>query len=388
MTGNDEPARLRALRDLAILDTPREERFDRLVRLAQRVFDVPMVAVNLIDEDRQWTKAGVGIEGERPRDLSFCSRTIEQPETLVVEDALRDDRFREAPAVAGVARVRFYAGTPLKAPGGQRVGALCIVDQRPRTLSDVEKRLLEDLALWVEKELALHHELLEAGEVQRRLLPRTAPDVPGYEVAGKCVLAREVGGDFFDWYFVDGKLQFALADVMGKGIAAAIIAAGVRSVLRGASRFNELEQGFTRAAASLTEDLAETATFVTAFCARLDPANGVLQYVDAGHGLTAVLGPDGETYRQLDSDGLPIGALPDDDWTAQVIMLLPGETLVSVSDGVLDFFDSPVEALQAVLKENRGSATAGELVERITHFADGRIAEDDLTAIAVRRVAG
>lgn len=388
MTGNDEPARLRALRDLAILDTPREERFDRLVRLAQRVFDVPMVAVNLIDEDRQWTKAGVGIEGERPRDLSFCSRTIEQPETLVVEDAMRDDRFREAPAVAGVARVRFYAGTPLKAPGGQRVGALCIVDQRPRTLSDVEKRLLEDLALWVEKELALHHELLEAGEVQRRLLPRTAPDVPGYEVAGKCVLAREVGGDFFDWYFVDGKLQFALADVMGKGIAAAIIAAGVRSVLRGASRFNELEQGFTRAAASLTEDLAETATFVTAFCARLDPANGVLQYVDAGHGLTAVLGPDGETYRQLDSDGLPIGALPDDDWTAQVIMLLPGETLVSVSDGVLDFFDSPVEALQAVLKENRGSATAGELVERITHFADGRIAEDDLTAIAVRRVAG
>jgi hypothetical protein len=374
------------LRGLAVLDTPSEERFDRVVRLAQRLFDVPMVAVNLIDEDRQWTKAGVGVEGEVPRTSSFCTHTIEQPGAMVVEDALVDKRFRSHPAVVGGDKVRFYAGHPLTAPGGQRVGALCIVDDKPRTLSDLEVRLLEDLAGWVEKELALSQDLLQAGEVQRRLLPRRAPDVPGYDVAGRCVMAREVGGDFFDWYFVGDQLQFALADVMGKGIAAAIIAASVRSVLRGASRFNELEEAVTRSAYSLDADLSETSTFVTAFCARLDPRNGVLQYVDAGHGLSAILGVDGKSYRQLVSDGLPLGALPDDSWTAKVTMLIPGETLVSVSDGVLDFFDSPVQARDAIIEANRESATAEELIDRISRLGDGVAAEDDLTAIVVRRV--
>jgi hypothetical protein len=388
MVDNDEPARLQALRDLRILDTPHEERFDRVVRLAQRLFDVPMVAVNLIDEDRQWTKAGIGIAGDRPREETFCSRALEANGSLVVEDARSDEQFRCLPAVAGEAGVRFYAGAPLTAPGGQRVGTLCIVDTEPRTLSDLEQRLLEDLAGWVEKELAFHEELLHASEVQRRLLPARLPAVPGFEVAGRCVLAREVGGDFFDWFPVGDQLQFVLADVMGKGIAAAIIAAGVRSVLRGASRFNALEEAVTRAASSLEPDLSETSTFVTAFCGRLDPRNGVLQYVDAGHGLTGILGADGETYRQLGSEGLPIGTLPDDTWTAQVTMLMPGETLVTVSDGVLDFFDSPVEALERVLKENRDAVTAEDLVDRICRIPDGRVAEDDLTVVVVRRTGG
>lgn len=387
MVDDDEPARLSALRDLRILDTPQEERFDRVVRLAQRLFDVPMVAVNLIDEDRQWTKAGIGVSGDRPREETFCTRALEAKGSLVVEDAGADERFRCLPAVDS-AGVRFYAGAPLKAPGGQPVGTLCIVDTEPRELSDLEQRLLEDLAGWVEKELAFHQELLQAAEVQRRLLPARPPEVPGFEVAGRCVLAREVGGDFFDWFPVDDQLQVVLADVMGKGIAAAIIAAGVRSVLRGASRFNELEEAVTRSATSLEADLSETATFVTAFCGRLDPRNGVLQYVDAGHGLTGVLGADGESYRQLVSDGLPLGTLPDDTWTAKVTMLMPGETLVSVSDGVLDFFDSPVEALERVLKENRDAATAEDLVDRICGIPGDRMAEDDLTVVVVRRTGG
>ena len=382
-----EESRLHALRKLAILDTAPEERFDRVVRLAQQLFAVPMVAVNLVDADRQWTKAGIGIDGDTPRPASFCSHTIEQPGLLLVEDTLTDDRFRDNPLVTGNPTIRFYAGQPLRAPNGQRVGALCLVDDKPRDLSKTERRLLADLAAWVERELAVDEDLLAAGELQRRLLPQRPPEVPGYDVAGRCLMAREVGGDFFDWHFVDGRLQVTIADVMGKGVAAAIIAASVRSVLRGASRFNELEEAVTRAAFSLDDDLAETSTFVTAFSARLDPRNGVLQYVDAGHGLSAVLSPDGVTYRHLASDGLPLGAVHGDSWTAQVTLLQPGETLVSVSDGVLEFFDSPRHALDIALGWNAASESAQELVDLMSAMCAQGSLEDDVTVVAVRRAA-
>lgn len=387
MGGDADGARLRALHDLRVLDTPPEDRFDRVVRLAQRLFDVPMVAVNLIDADRQWAKAGVGVDVETPRSTSFCSHAIEQDETMVVNDAHTDSRFRANPLVTGDPHIRFYAGHPLRAPGGQRVGALCIVDDKPRELDEGQQRLLSDLAGWIERELAVDADLLAAGELQRRLQPQRSPHVPGFEVAGRCLMAREVGGDFFDWHLVDGRLQITLADVMGKGVAAAIMAASVRSVLRGAARFNELDQTVTRAAASLEEDLTETATFVTVFCARLDPRNGVLQYVDAGHGLSAVLSPDGKGYRHLASDGLPLGALPDDAWTAQVTMLQPGETMISVSDGVLDVFASAQEALTAVQAWNRESVDAEQLVERVIGSCGRAVPDDDVTVVVVRRKA-
>jgi serine phosphatase RsbU (regulator of sigma subunit) len=385
--GGAEEARVRAVHDLEVLDTPPEDRFDRVVRLAQRLFDVPMVAVNLIDADRQWAKAGIGVDVETPRSTSFCSHAIEQGETMVISDARSDSRFRANPLVTGDPHIRFYAGHPLTAPGGQRVGALCIVDDKPRELDDAQVRLLADLAGWVERELAIDRDLLAAGELQRRLQPQRSPDLPGFEVAGRCLMAREVGGDFYDWHLVDGRLQVTLADVMGKGVAAAIMAASVRSVLRGAARFNELEQTVTRAAASLEEDLTETATFVTVFCARLDPRNGVLQYVDAGHGLSAILSPDGRSYRHLASDGLPLGAMPDDAWTAQVTLLQPGETLMSVSDGVLDCFASPQDALAAAQAWNRESGDAEQLVDRVITACGRGVPEDDVTVVVVRRSA-
>src|SRR3712207_6701780 len=152
MDERQEQQRLAALRALNLLDTPYEERFDRVVRLAQRLFDVPTAAVTLIDEDRQWAKAHVGLAREMPREDSFCTYTIETPEALVVQDTLVDDRFRENPLVVNDPKVRFYAGQPLVA-GGQRLGALCILDDKPREVSEADLDLLRDLAAWVEKEL-------------------------------------------------------------------------------------------------------------------------------------------------------------------------------------------------------------------------------------------
>jgi CheY-like chemotaxis protein len=149
----DEAARLRALRELGILDSGPEERFDRITRLAQRVFDVPIALVSLVDADRQWFKSRQGLDlDETHRDLSFCAHAIHDDSVFVVSDALLDPRFADNPAVTGELRVRFYAGRPLRA-NGRRVGTLCVVDQRPRHLHDEDVRALDDLAALVEREL-------------------------------------------------------------------------------------------------------------------------------------------------------------------------------------------------------------------------------------------
>lgn len=149
----DEEKRLAAVHGLGLLDTAAEERFDRHARIAAAALDMPIALVTLVDRDRQWFKSHQGFDfSETPRDIGFCSHAILKDEPLIVTDALMDDRFAENPAVVGDPRVRFYAGVPLKAPDGSRVGALCIVDHKPRQLSPAQVRMLQDVARLVEEE--------------------------------------------------------------------------------------------------------------------------------------------------------------------------------------------------------------------------------------------
>jgi GAF domain-containing protein len=150
----DDARCLRALHALLILDTPPEARFDRLVQFAAEEFDMPIVLVSLVDATRQWFKARVGLDVcETDRASSFCGHAILQPGILVVEDALEDERFRDNPLVAGGPGIRFYAGAPLQVPGGERVGTLCMVDRRPRTLDAVDLAILGSLRELVVGEL-------------------------------------------------------------------------------------------------------------------------------------------------------------------------------------------------------------------------------------------
>ncbi|MCP3904697.1 MAG: sensor domain-containing diguanylate cyclase [Planctomycetes bacterium] len=150
----DEMFRLNSLRALHALDTPLEERFERITRLATRLLDVPIVAVSLIDADRQWFKSvqGVDVDGTS-RDISFCGHTILKDQVMVVPDARSDPRFASNPLVTGDPGIVFYAGHPLRAPDGARVATLCVIDTRPRTLSEDEVALLRDLAAVAETEL-------------------------------------------------------------------------------------------------------------------------------------------------------------------------------------------------------------------------------------------
>lgn len=152
----DDEERIEALRSLDILDTPAEERFDRLTRLARRLFDVPIALVSLIDHDRQWFKSAAGLEvRETDRDLAFCAHAIADDEIFIVSDARRDARFADNPLVAGPPHIGFYAGCPITDMGDHKMGTFCIIDRRPRELSDDDIAALKDLAAIAERELAM-----------------------------------------------------------------------------------------------------------------------------------------------------------------------------------------------------------------------------------------
>jgi len=144
---HNEKARLRALRNYDILDSLNEPEFDRITELASIICDVPISLITLIDENRQWFKSAKGIAGtETPRDVAFCRYTIMDTTILEVEDATKDDRFKENEFVINEPAVRFYAGYPLIDPQGYALGSLCVIDQKPKALTEKQKKALELLA--------------------------------------------------------------------------------------------------------------------------------------------------------------------------------------------------------------------------------------------------
>lgn len=152
---SDEQARLSTLHSLNILDTPPEERFDRLTRMAKRLFRVPISLVSLVDEDRQWFKSCVGLSaGETPRDISFCGHAILGDKLFVIPNAIKDERFKDNPLVLNEPYIRFYAGCPIRSMDGRKLGTLCIIDREPRYFDKEDLEALIDLASMVERELA------------------------------------------------------------------------------------------------------------------------------------------------------------------------------------------------------------------------------------------
>ena len=151
----DEEARLESLRELWLLDTEPEERFDRVTRLARRLFQVPIATFALVDSERVWFKSRVGLDfPELQRGDAFCSHAILTDGIIQVEDALEDARFRGSPVVKGPPGVRFYAGFPVRSLERRRVGVLGIMDTKPRLLDADDLKTFADLAKGVELELS------------------------------------------------------------------------------------------------------------------------------------------------------------------------------------------------------------------------------------------
>lgn len=153
---SDEARRVDALRRYDILDTPPEEEFDRVTRLAARWLDVPIALITFLDSDRQWFKSCIGVdERETSREVAFCAHNIHDESILVVEDATTDPRFADNPLVTGEPGIRFYAGAPLVTPEGHILGSLCVIDTSPRTADSMALGVLQDLSRIVVNELEL-----------------------------------------------------------------------------------------------------------------------------------------------------------------------------------------------------------------------------------------
>ena len=141
-----EALRIAMLQALRLLDTPPEARFDRFTRIAQRLFDVPIATIGLVDDRRQWFKSRIGIRTcQTPREVSLCGHTIAGSGPLLVADARIDPRFADNPLVTGAPHIRSYAGVPLAMPFGGMAGTLSVIDRRPRSWSNADVALLVDL---------------------------------------------------------------------------------------------------------------------------------------------------------------------------------------------------------------------------------------------------
>ena len=169
----NEAARLHALRRCQILDTPPEEAFDRITRLAKTMLEIPMVLVSLVDKDRQWFKSRQGAKvTETPREISFCTHAIRGDQTFIVKDAQADPRFADNPLVVQDPFIRFYVGVPLQTSEGHNIGTLCAMDTIVRELKPRQLRMFEDLARLVMDELELR--LLAATDGLTGLMTRRA----------------------------------------------------------------------------------------------------------------------------------------------------------------------------------------------------------------------
>jgi hypothetical protein len=373
--------------DLGLLASLESPEFEKLVQTAVGLYGVPFGALVQVADERVWFCSRVGFpEATTAREGTLWDAAMAAEAPFVVHDLASDPRFVSQQHDVGGVPIRFFLSCVFRDRDRRPVGVLCVAGPDAQESEITTQSVMTGMASYIENAIAAAAELNRAAEVQRALLPRKVPTLPGYEVAGACLPARFVGGDFFDWYAIEGGMAFTVADVMGKGVGAGIIAATVRATVRTA-RDDGAAVAVERAGTALVEDLRGAASFATLFHARLNAADGHISYVDAGHGLTVVLDANGSAQR-LSSSDLPLGTSFDatDPRQEQHIVLEEGGTLVSFTDGVLDLYDGSLAAVDHIADIARGASSAQEIVDQIANLARREKPADDVTVVVIKRL--
>lgn len=263
------------------------------------------------------------------------------------------------------------------APAVQRA----ILEARERTeLKNAEENLRESEL----RRYQMQVELACAADVQAKLLPRSYPDIPGFEVAARCLPAKQVGGDFFDWQEVErGVWSLTLGDIMGKGMAAAMLMATVRASLRAVAH-NRPAEALRLAGKALLPDLENSESFVTLFHAQLNAAQHSLAFVDCGHGFVFVRRANG-AVKGLTPRGLPLGVSDRKHYREGNVDLAPGDALVIYSDGLVDARPELGLNSRLLAAQLKGAASALEMLERLIELpgVEGPL-PDDMTVLVLR----
>jgi serine phosphatase RsbU (regulator of sigma subunit) len=229
-------------------------------------------------------------------------------------------------------------------------------------------------------------QMQRAADLQAGMLPASPFKGEGFEIAAHFTAAREISGDFYDWYTPRPEVvTLTLGDVMGKGLLAALMMATARAALRGSSGMQDMGLGVKRAADVMAAAFEINHAYATVFLCEFEPANGALRYVDAGHGHARLL--RGVTGQELLPErSAPIGVFPDSQFAVGVATMNPGDTLVVFSDGLLDLRPDLATKDIQLPYEARRAPTAQQLVEVLAHGARGRELFDDVTVVALRRL--
>lgn len=311
---------------------------------------------------------------------------------------------------------RLMSNDPVMALEMLRDGTALLRNTSQRMIARLEQKNTELSKAYQELQAAqaevirltrLEEELAVARRIQELFLPRTLPELPGWQLAAFSRGAEAVGGDFFDCIpLPHGRFGLVVADVCGKGVPAALFVALTRSLLRAASQAPWAFQGEQATDSDsvlagalwlvndyLTREHSDSYMFTTLFYGVLEPQTGQLSYVNAGHNPPLILSADGTTLRELEATALPLGISASQDYTAAQITLAEGEIFVAFSDGITEAMNMAEEAygderLQAVLQSHAG-ATAVDLLNIIAHAVAMHVAgapqADDMTLLVVHR---
>jgi serine phosphatase RsbU (regulator of sigma subunit) len=300
------------------------------------------------------------------------------PDTAVVMISGVDD------PELGKAAVEHGAYAYFVKPVGATELYLAVVNAFRRRSMELEYRgnLQRLEALVVERT----EQVAKAAKVQAGLLPASPLIGKGFEVAAHFAPAREISGDFYDWYLPDQRrLALTLGDVMGKGLSAAILMATVRAALRSAAQVGAVEEGVEMAAGVMAAALEVNQAYVTLFHGLFDLHSGELHYIDAGHGHARLVRAGGG-QELLAQRGAPIGLLPENSFTPGTITLNPGDTLVVFSDGLLDLRPDLATKDVPLPVAARRAAHVQEMVDILAAGSRERELPDDVTVLALRRL--
>jgi sigma-B regulation protein RsbU (phosphoserine phosphatase) len=384
-----------------------EQNTDRLLELnadmARDLSGADRCSIWLLDERKKelWTKVAHGTKELRvPSSSGLVGACVTSHETVVVNDVASDKRFFQKVDASSGYITRSVLALPLRGQSGKVIGVLQVLN-KPGGFKQADVDILGLAASYAASALetqrlrqeaeatrVLLRELEIARDVQQKLLPQKFPSVPGLDYAGFCRPARAVGGDYYDFCPLDdGRFALTLGDVSGKGIAAALMMAGIHSSLR-----TQMLMGVP----SLADQLStfNSAIYIssppdkysTLFVGIIDVARRKLSYVNAGQ-VMPMLVRHGKVLR-LEESGVPIGLLPSWQYEETSVPLEAGDLLVSFSDGV-----SEAENAQGEFWEEKGaskvvsSCTGMEVISRLfqgcDEFAAGYEQSDDITVIAV-----
>ena len=383
---------------------------ERVVHSAIKSIGAEQGVISLVEVDQEAPLRTLvrGIDTRRPgkpmrlNDL-LSGWLIKHKKPLVVHDLGSDERFKTI-AVDGDA-VRTVLGVPLSSRG-QLLGVVTLFNKKGgerfreddvRMLSIIaaeSAQVIENARLHEqEKELQrIEQELEMAREMQSALLPKEAPQLPGFDLSGISIPARQVGGDYFDFIQItDDRWGIALGDVAGKGVPAALLMANLQALLRGEARMGQPPVETVSRVNHLLFLNTESRQFVTLFYGVLDVSRSLFEYVNAGHNYPLLVSPDG-ACEPLTTGGLLLGVMPEYPYESATITLAPGQTLLIYSDGVnecvdcqdQEFGERRIRSLLAEHRDASAQALRTFLLEEVQRHAGGQPQVDDITLVAVR----